>query len=306
MPPSAEKASYIGLVRLTDNTVLASVFSKTALSSQKATVERFFLETIQSNKPFEDKWRQKQSLDMLPGNFFLQIEYNFAFGGWLRNGVSDTSAWDFMKEAISLSKEFGTGMNSQGALALNKDLKKPLRDLMDELNDRSDAVGDTQVKIENVQFQMQDNMRKMMGNQQDLESLEESSEEMNRSATMFQTSATSARKQAQRRSMKIKCLAGVVIVSIIAYIIITFTGVPSLSHGGRPYCKLNADCEYGVECIDGRCGGISHIVTPNDEYSTAVPTTSTETTSTVTTITVSSSTTSENDEDEDGGADGEV
>jgi len=222
MPPPPEKANYIGLVRLSDNIVLASVFSRTALPSQKAPVERFFLESIQNNKPFKDKWRKKQSLDVQPGNFFLQVDYNFAYGAWLKGGVSDTNGWDFMKEAISLSKEFGAGMSSQGALELNKDLKKPLRDLMDELNDRTDTVGDAQLKIENVQVQMQDNMRKMMGNQQDVESLEASSQDLSRNAAMFQTSASSARKQAQRRSLKMKLCVAIIVLAVICFIVIEF------------------------------------------------------------------------------------
>jgi len=297
-----EKASYVGLVRLEDNTVLASVFGKTVQSSQKATIERFFLETLQNNKPFEEKWREKNSLDMLPGNFFLQVEYNFAFGGWLKNGVSDTSAWDFMKEAISLCKEFGSGMNSQGALALNKDLKKPLRDLMDELNDRTDAVGDVQLKIDNVQFQMQDNMRKMMGNTQDLEALEESSEEMNKHASMFQTSASSVRKQAERRNLKVKCIIALVVTAVIAYIIIQFTGVPSLTSEDAAACRINSDCEYGVECIDGRCGDTVRIA-PDAKSNTETPKpTTTDTSSTGVTPTPRASPGDENG----GSAGGEV
>eukprot|EP00397_Hematodinium_sp_SG-2012_P047990 GEMP01054800.1.p1 GENE.GEMP01054800.1~~GEMP01054800.1.p1 ORF type:complete len:221 (+),score=41.32 GEMP01054800.1:43-705(+) len=218
-----EKASYLGVVRVSDQVVLASVFTNNVASSQKTAMERFFLEAVQNRKgKIEDRRKERVTIGVLPGDLYLYIEYKFAFGGWLKHGVSDTTAWAFMKDAALLTKNC-PNISSAGSLGLQPDLKKPFRDMMRQFGiSQKSAVDNAQSKIDHAQAVMQDNMRKMVENQKDLESLEESSVNMTRTASLYQTNARALRRNIEMRTFRIQLMIGVVLTAIIIYIIVQF------------------------------------------------------------------------------------
>jgi len=223
--PADERCSYIGLVRLSDQTVLASVFSTSALSSQKAQIERAFLSILQKKKPFDNRYRESFPVDNLSGQLFLQVDYNFAFGLWIKNKPSESFTWDFIRNLVKETKDHGEAMNSESSLALNKELKKPYRLMMDEFNSDKDAIGDIQIKAEQVNIQMADNMKTIVGNVGEAENLEEKSKDLHDSSNQFQSKATAFKRKSIWENIKVK--GTMIVVVLITLTVILYATVPA-------------------------------------------------------------------------------
>lgn len=218
-----ERASYLGAVRLSDQVVLASVFTSSVPSSQKATIERLLLETVQGRGGnMTDRWKERLTIGVLPGDLYLYVEQKVIFGSWIKQGASDTAIWTLMKDAAVLFSNC-SGKCGNGSLAMQGELKKPYRQLLNTFCSEKNSVDRAQGKVDEAAAMMQENMRKLIENQKGLESLEENSAKMNRTASLYQMNARSLRRNMEMRMLRLRAMIAFVVLLVISYIVYQFT-----------------------------------------------------------------------------------
>lgn len=229
-----ERIVFVGLARVTDGALLASIFVDSKMASQeKQQLERQFLQTCQQQRgSVSAEMRERVILEYpCQGNMFIRagsdLSRNCLYACGIRDpGYPDRVAYQCLaevQERVHMTQ--GDSLQSVGSLALSKPLKKPVREIIKkyQLADK-DKTTEVQGKVDELKSNMQNNVRTLLDTQHNLENLEQRTETMTRQADQFLKQSVDLRRAIQWRNMKLKIVIALLTGAVIAYFVIAVTG----------------------------------------------------------------------------------
>lgn len=225
-----ERVVFVGVVRVTDGALLASVFSDSKLAAQeKQQLERQFLQTCQQqrgsvNPEFKSKVRLEYPCS---GNLFVKSGSEMSKHCLFACGVKDESypdrlAYSCLQEVVErVHMTQGDSLHHLGSLSLTKPLKKPLREIMKKFQDADrNKTLEVQEKVDELKDTMQDNVRRILETHHTLDNLEQRTDNMSQQANQFLKQSVDLRRAIQWRNLKLKLLSGLIGLSVITYFVL--------------------------------------------------------------------------------------
>lgn len=229
-----ERIVFIGLARVTDGALLASIFTESKMASQeKQQFERQFLQTCQAQRGRSNTDFKTRVILEYPcqGHMFVKagkdVSAHCLYAIGIRDaGYSERLAYQCLGEVTErVHMTQGDSLHHLSSLSLTKPLKKPIRDIMKryQLADKDKAF-EVQGKVEELKENMQDNVRRILETHHNLENLEQRTDNMSRQADQFLKQSVDLRRAIQWRNLKLKLMMGAVSASILTYFVMAVAG----------------------------------------------------------------------------------
>lgn len=227
--PGQERVCFVGVARVSDGALLASVFVDSKMASQeKQQLERQFLQRCQAQRAsVNPDFKAKDMLEYpCQGNLFVQggsgVSKHCLYAVGVRDpGYPDTLAYKCLIEVMErVHQTQGDSLHELSSLSLSKPLKKPIRQIIAqfEFADR-DKTYEVQQKVDELKDNMQDNVRRILETHQNLENLEQRTDNMSRQADQFLKQSVELRRAIQWRNTKLRVLIGSVCAACLTYLI---------------------------------------------------------------------------------------
>mmetsp|Transcript_2110 Transcript_2110/g.4900 ORF Transcript_2110/g.4900 Transcript_2110/m.4900 type:complete len:237 (-) Transcript_2110:441-1151(-) len=229
-----ERIVFVGLARVTDGALLASIFVDSKIASQeKQQFERQFLQACQQQRGITNpEFRSRVILEYpCQGNLFVMAGRDLSAHCLYAVGIRDAGyperlAYACLTEVLErVHITQGDALHHLSSLSLTKPLKKPVREIMKryQLADR-DKTFEVQTKVEELKENMQDNVRRILETHHNLENLEQRTDNMSRQADQFLKQSVDLRRAIQWRNMKLKLVIGGMGVAFLLYIVAMIAG----------------------------------------------------------------------------------
>ncbi|CAD7923073.1 unnamed protein product [Amoebophrya sp. A25] len=229
-----ERIVFVGLARVTDGALLASIFVDSKMASQeKQQFERQFLQACQAQRGITNPdFRTRTTLEYpCQGNMFVMAGRDLSSHCLYSIGIRDSAyperlAYACLGEVLErVHMTQGDSLHHLSSLSLTKPLKKPIREIIKryQLADR-DKTFEVQGKVEELKENMQDNVRRILETHHNLENLEQRTDNMSRQADQFLKQSVDLRRAIQWRNMKLKMIMAGMAGAFLLYIVAMVAG----------------------------------------------------------------------------------
>lgn len=226
---SNENITYLGIGRIRDHVLLASVFDRIS-AAEKTEIESSMAQFLGGPASrFGPGTREKRQFGQAPNTMFLLADkqriclYAVSVRG---RTYPDRVAFAMLDDAIRMTHEY-TNQDfidsvDPGHGRLTKPLRKPFKELMDKYDkpENIDKAAEVHGKVENVKLTMQDNIKKVLETHENIDRLESKTDNLNREAAQFNRSANDLRRMYWWQKVKVTILLAIVIAAILAYLIL--------------------------------------------------------------------------------------
>lgn len=195
--------------------VLATSFDPRSTQKERHEVEG----TLRQLCPEEVQagWRHKAFFEKLEGALYLTSCGQGAVLACATRDLDDRVAWAALADLEQLVPKDAVASTAD---SLTGPLRKQLRAVMGKYEGHGDKLAEVQSKVDNVKGVMQDNVRKILDTHVMLDGLEEKTDAMSTQSSVFLKHAGDLKHQMRMRALKMKCCAGLVVASIVAYFVI--------------------------------------------------------------------------------------
>eukprot|EP00917_Polyrhabdina_sp_WS-2016_P017031 GHVP01036814.1.p1 GENE.GHVP01036814.1~~GHVP01036814.1.p1 ORF type:complete len:231 (+),score=32.35 GHVP01036814.1:282-974(+) len=220
---SNKNISFVGLGRIRDRQILASVFDRLQ-SQEKTEIETSFMNYLLDGvSRFSPGSREKRHFNdstmFMLADRELSCVYALAVKG---KSYPERLAYAALTEFVQIVSSNDETKNpaQQDTAQLSKILRKPMKDLMVKYDDpakidKTSEVGD---KVDHVKGIMQDNIQKVLATHANLEDLEQKTENLNQNAAQFNRSANDLKRIMWWQKTKMMIVLILVVCAVLAYI----------------------------------------------------------------------------------------
>eukprot|EP00914_Ancora_sagittata_P001548 GHVO01003915.1.p1 GENE.GHVO01003915.1~~GHVO01003915.1.p1 ORF type:complete len:232 (+),score=38.24 GHVO01003915.1:26-721(+) len=223
---SNENVIFIGIGRIRDQIILASVFDRIS-SNEKNEVEtsfqNFLLDALSRFGPgSREKRHFSEGTMFMLADRELNCIYAIAARG---KGYPERIANACLAEvgaAIQANGEDKSLNTVNRAGALNRTLRQPLKELMDKYDkpQNVDKTSEVAGKVDQVKGVMQDNISKVLATHANISELEQKTENLSQNAEQFHRSAHDMKRMMWLQKMKMTVILVLVGAALLGYIIL--------------------------------------------------------------------------------------
>lgn len=229
-----ERIVFVGLARVTDGALLASIFVDSKMSSQeKQQYERQFLQTTQAQRGQSNPEFKTRVILEYPcqGSMFVKVGSGPSAQCLYTLGIRDPGyperlAYNCLNEVMErVHMTQGDSLAHLSSLSLSKTLKKPIREIIRryQFADKDKAF-EVQVKVDELKDNMSENVRKILETHQNLETLEQRTDGMSKQADQFLKQSVDLRRSIQWRNLKLKLMIGCTGLATLTYMVMAVAG----------------------------------------------------------------------------------
>lgn len=222
---SNENIAYLGIGRIRDQGLMASVFDRIS-SAEKTEIETALCHfLIGADSRFGPGSREKRAFGQSTMFLLADRQRCCLYAAAVRGSqYPDRVAFAMLEETIRESNTHTSrqDLNTVEVGRLTKALRKPFKDLMDKYDKPAnvDKTAEVNEKVDAVKLTMQDNIKKVLETHENIDRLESKTDNLNREASTFNRTANDLRRMYWWQKVKITILLGLVILAIIAYLVL--------------------------------------------------------------------------------------
>eukprot|EP01069_Polyplicarium_translucidae_P005553 Polyplicarium_translucidae@DN2808_c0_g2_i1.p2 len=223
---SNENVLFIGLGRIRDQIILASVFDRIS-SNEKNEIEtslhNYLLDALSRFGPgSREKRHFSEGTMFMLADRELNCIYAMATRG---KGYPERVAYQCLNELARVVDASGevkanNAVNRPGAL--NKSFRQTLKELMDKYDKPSsvDKTAEVAGKVDQVKGVMQDNISKVLATHANISELEQKTENLSQNAEQFHRTSHDLKRIMWMRKMKMTVVLVLVAAAVVAYIVL--------------------------------------------------------------------------------------